>query len=132
MAATEAVVRGSEVAVEEDATAATGSLIEAVCFDKFFPAEDVASESLVSNEMSTRLKCKNWDSGFGGICSFLGVSAEESSDWAKQSQDLENEKNNIINIAKAIYVFFQICYGIMIFSYFIVGFEVLIIILLWK
>ena len=84
MAATEAVV-GSEVA-EEDA----GSLIEA-CFDKFFPAEDVASESLVSNEMSTRLKCKNWDSGFGGICSFLGVSTEESSDWAKQSQDLENE-----------------------------------------
>ena len=93
MAATEAVVRGSEVAVEEDAAAGpAGSLIEAVvCFDKFFPAEDVASESLVSNEMSTRLKCKNWDSGFGGICSFLGVSAEESSDWAKQSQDLENE-----------------------------------------
>ena len=97
----EAVVRGSEVA-DVKVVGTTARLIEAdACFDKFFPAaaEDVASESLVSNEMSTRLKCKNWDSGFGGICSFLGVSTEESSDWAKQSQDLENE----IKIADYIY-----------------------------
>ena len=111
----EAVVRGSEVA-DVEVVGATASLIEAdVCFDKFFPAaaEDVASESLVSNEMSTRLKCKNWDSGFGGICSFLGVSTEESSDWAKQSQDLENE----IKIA-----------NMLIRSYSITGFEVFIMI----
>ena len=97
--------RGSEVA-DVEVVGATASLIEAdACFDKFFPAaaEDIASESLISNKISTCLKCKNWDSGFGGICWFLGVSTEESSDWAKQSQDLKNKIKIAIPFFKYVF-----------------------------
>ena len=61
-------------------------------------AEDVASLSLVSSDISTCLNLRNWAAGSGGICSFRGVKTAEISVWVKQSQDLDMANPEVLSL----------------------------------